>query len=158
MTESWKLLEWQWQILGTGIVILWVLTCWQQRLPLFSFPPQKPNAVPVPQASCWVPKIKSIYKTLLLSTFSTQILFLPKWKQTKSHTLVIVPLGFAAILHTQIPSQWWFLNKSGTTGAGRKDSPEWPCFCACKLDSCFGNSVCYVRINRITRADKPLLP
>lgn len=141
MTESWKLLEWQWQILSTGTaVIRWVLTCWQQRLPLFSFPPQKPNAVPVPQASCWVPKIKSIYKTLLLSTHRCLVhtfVFLST-KNKQNHTSVIVPLGFAAILHPQIPStQWWFLKRSVTTGAGRKDSPEWLCFYACKLESWF---------------------
>lgn len=59
VTESWKFLVWRWQILSIGIVVIHrVLTCWQQRLLLFSFPPQKPNAVPALQASCWVPKGK----------------------------------------------------------------------------------------------------
>lgn len=112
-----------------GIVVIhWVLTCWQQRLPLFSFPPQKPNAVPVPQASCWVPKIKSIYKALLLSTYHClvyRLVFSPTKNKKNPHTSVIVPLGFAAVLHTQILSpQWWFFKRSGTTEAQRKDSPS----------------------------------
>lgn len=131
-----------------GIVVIhWVLTCWQQRLPLFSFPPQKPNAVPVPQASCWVPKIKSIYKTLLLSTYHClvyRLVFSPTKNKKNPHTSVIVPLGFAAVLHTQILStQWWFLLSGGSLkGAGPQRHegripPEWFCFCACKLDSWF---------------------
>lgn len=63
MTESQNFLEQGWQTLSRGMgAVHLVLTCWQRRLLLFSFPPEKPNAAPVLQASCWVPKIRVFVK------------------------------------------------------------------------------------------------